>query len=108
MTFPQAVKSAALAALALFLATPSFAAKDSASAVDLLNSLGCKGCHRLNGEGGTLGPALDQVGAQLNEQRIRSQLLDPKSVNPGSLMPSFAHLSEQEIDTLVDYLSNLK
>jgi ubiquinol-cytochrome c reductase cytochrome b subunit len=108
MTFMKAVKSIAIAALALVMAAPAVAAEDSSRGIELLNSLGCKGCHRINGQGGTLGPALDGVGKRLDEQRIRRQLLDPKSVNPGSVMPSFGHLPEQDINTLVDYLGDIK
>ena len=108
MAFMKAVKSVAIAALVLVMAAPALAAEDSSRGLELLNSLGCKGCHRINGAGGTLGPALDGVGKRLNAQSIRRQLLDPKSLKPGSVMPSFGHLPEQDINTLVDYLGDLK
>jgi len=108
MTVPKAVKSTAIAALALVLAAPAFAAGDSSRAVELINSLGCKGCHQINGEGGSVGPVLNGVGKRLDEERIRQQLLDPKVANPNSMMPSFGHLPEKDIDTLVEYLSDLK
>lgn len=108
MTLSNAVKSAAVAALALFWTAAALAAEDPSRAVELLNALGCKGCHRIGAEGGTLGPALDGVGRRMGDQKIRRQLLDPKSVNPGSVMPSFAHLPGRDIDTLVDYLGDLR
>ena len=35
-------------------------------------------------------------------------LKDPQSLNPGTVMPSFAHLPEDELDALADYLLTLK
>jgi cytochrome c2 len=107
MTVSNGMKSIAVATLTLLLTAPAFAAEDS-RAIELINSLGCKGCHKINGEGGTLGPALDGVGKRLDEKKIRRQLLDPKSANPGSMMPSFGHLPQKDIETLVDYLDGLK
>ena len=94
-------------ALVLFccLLLPHLAHADDAPALDLINSQGCKGCHRLKGEGGTVGPDLTDVGKRLTPQQLRQVLVAPQSVKPGSLMPSFAHLSDQELDRLVDFLS---
>lgn len=108
MTLLNAIKPVAIAALALVLAAPALAAGNPSRAVELLNALGCKGCHRLNSEGGTLGPALDGVGKRLDKQKIRRKLIDPKAMNPGSMMPSFAHIPEQDIDLLADYLGGLR
>lgn len=35
-------------------------------------------------------------------------LKDPRAVSPGSVMPSFAHLSDEDLNALVDYLLTLK
>jgi cbb3-type cytochrome c oxidase subunit II len=35
-------------------------------------------------------------------------LRDPQSLNPGTVMPSFAHLPENELEALADYLLTLK
>jgi len=108
MTTRDVMKAAAAAGLALVLATTAWAANDEGRAAELIDSLGCKGCHTLNGGGGTLGPALDAVGKRLDGSQIRRQLLDPKAANPGSMMPSYANLPEKDIDALVDYLKDLK
>jgi ubiquinol-cytochrome c reductase cytochrome b subunit len=109
MTLSDAMKAAAaVAGLVLVLAATSWASEDEARAGELIDSLGCKGCHSLNGGGGTLGPALDAVGKRLDGNRIRRKLLDPKATKPDSMMPSYARLPEKDIDTLVDYLKNLK
>jgi cbb3-type cytochrome oxidase cytochrome c subunit len=35
-------------------------------------------------------------------------LRNPRGVSPGSVMPSFAHLSDEDLNALVDYLLTLK
>ncbi|MCA9034742.1 MAG: PQQ-dependent sugar dehydrogenase [Planctomycetaceae bacterium] len=39
--------------------------------------LQCKSCHQLHGDGGTVGPALDDVGKRLTRQKILESLLEP-------------------------------
>jgi ubiquinol-cytochrome c reductase cytochrome b subunit len=107
MDMTSMMKFAATAALSLALATPALAA-DDARARELINSLGCKGCHQLDGEGGTLGPAFKGVGSRLKEKDIREQLVNPKGKNPNTMMPAFANLPEKDLKVLVDYLSGLK
>jgi ubiquinol-cytochrome c reductase cytochrome b subunit len=107
MDMTRTMKFAATAALSLALAVPALAA-DDARARELINSLGCKGCHQLDGEGGTLGPALKGVGSRLKEKDIREQLLNPKAKNPKSMMPAFTSLPEKDLKILVEYLSSLK
>jgi ubiquinol-cytochrome c reductase cytochrome b subunit len=107
MNTTSMIKLAATAALSLALAAPALAA-DDARARDLINSLGCKGCHQLAGEGGTLGPAFEGVGNRLKEKDIREQLLNPKSKNPNTMMPAFANLPEKDLKVLVDFLKSLK
>jgi mono/diheme cytochrome c family protein len=100
--------TAAGAALLLALATPA-AAADEARALNQINALGCKGCHSLKGEGGTLAPALDGVGKRMGRDQIQAQLLDPKKKNPRTMMPSYAkQLPPPELKNLVDYLAGLK
>jgi ubiquinol-cytochrome c reductase cytochrome b subunit len=102
------LKLAAAAALSLALAAPALAADDNTRAEELIYSLGCKGCHQINGSGGTMGPALDGVGSRLKGKDIREQLRNPKSKNPGTMMPAFANLPEKDLKVLVDYLLSLK
>lgn len=101
------IKLVTSVALSLTLATPALAA-DEARARELINSLGCKGCHQLAGEGGTLGPSFDGIGKRLQEKTIREQLVNPKAKNPNSMMPAFANLAEKDLQVLVDYLKSLK
>ncbi len=91
-----------LAAL-LFCCTPSYG--DEITARNLLASQGCKGCHHLDGSGGNLGPALDKVGTRLTRVQIWEKLLDPKTTNPDSVMPDFKHLTDEQMNALLDFLT---
>ncbi len=101
--------------LVLFLLFSALALTRQAAADDararawqLLNSQGCKGCHRLGGAGGTVGPDLKGVGARLSREQLRQQLLDPRSRNSDGSMPAFPHLPAHEVETLVDFLAGLR
>jgi cytochrome c2 len=89
------------------LAAPALAA-DEAQARNLINSLGCKGCHSFEGSGGALGPALDEVGKRLDENQLEAKLLQPKASNPNSMMPSYGHLSQDNLAALVEFLHQQK
>lgn len=53
----------------------------------LRDHLPCLGCHRLNGEGGTIGPDLSTVRERRSPAYIAAMIEDPQRVVPGSLMP---------------------
>lgn len=74
---------------------------------------------------GTLGPALDNVGARLTEAQIRLRIVDEKQINPMTIMPGFYRdprhfrrvlddyegktiLTPQEVEDVVAYLLTLK
>lgn len=79
----------------------------------------CGACHRLNGRGGTLGPALDNEGAKTKHQLILTNLTpphttwnwhqahfrDPGGIVPGSQMKNPALSSEQILALTVFMLS---
>ena len=69
---------------------------------------GCSGCHKIQGVGGSVGPALDKIGAKRDRQWLHMQIENPKASNPKSLMPSFSHLPEKEEEALVQYLLSLQ
>lgn len=53
----------------------------------LRDHLPCLGCHKLNGEGGTIGPDLTTVRERRSPEYIASMIADPQRVVPGGLMP---------------------
>ncbi|MDO3377380.1 cytochrome c [Geoalkalibacter halelectricus] len=107
MTWSNLGKAAALAAICALLSAASVAAED-ARGRELINSLGCKGCHQFEGSGGTLAPALDGTGKRLDAEQIKKQLTEPGSINPNTMMPSYAHLPEDDLQILISFLENLK
>ncbi len=73
----------------------------------LFATKGCIGCHSLNGQGGKVGPALDDVGLRRSPEWIMQHFRDPQLVTPGSVMPKFG-FTEGEIRALTDFLLHLR
>jgi ubiquinol-cytochrome c reductase cytochrome b subunit len=74
----------------------------------LFQSLGCVGCHRVNGTGGTAGPDLSHEALRGRaRQWLVSQIRDPQSHDPNTGMPAFASLSDAQVNQLADYLLSL-
>jgi ubiquinol-cytochrome c reductase cytochrome b subunit len=74
----------------------------------LYQSLGCAACHRIHGEGEAVGPDLSTVGSRHDAARLIQHLRDPDSVVRGSVMPSYASLTEAELRDLANYMLSLK
>lgn len=73
----------------------------------LYAQLGCAGCHRIHGEGATVGPDLSRVGDRRNADWLIRHFKDPQAVSPGSIMPRF-HLSDADLHNLTAYMLSLK
>lgn len=87
----------------------------------LFQSLGCRGCHTVNGVGGADGPDLSRVGlkdpGRLDFTHVpgprtltawfEEHFRAPASIVPGSLMPALG-LTEAQIDSLTFYLLSLR
>ncbi|MBI3361751.1 MAG: cbb3-type cytochrome c oxidase subunit II [Chloroflexi bacterium] len=55
------------------------------------------------------GPDLTHVASRIDSREWHIlHLKDPRALNPGTLMPSFAYLSDKELDDLAAYLLTLK
>lgn len=78
-------------------------AEVSLPGADVFKNKGCVACHSIKGQGGEIGPALDNVGSRYNAEWIYQWLRDPSAVKPGTLMPKL-DLSDQERALLVFYL----
>ncbi len=89
--------------LITLLALPRVAGADEARARRLLNALGCKGCHLLDGQGGSVGPELDRIGRRLDAGALLQYLQRPPGEN--QTMPAFDHLPATELKILADYLA---
>jgi mono/diheme cytochrome c family protein len=69
----------------------------------------CVRCHKISGDGGTVGPDLTHVGTRRDAASIRDVIDDASMVYGDSVMPVFkGKLSEEQIAALVTYLSARK
>jgi ubiquinol-cytochrome c reductase cytochrome b subunit len=83
-------------------------AEDEAVAKNVFETV-CFACHRLHGDGGTIGPDLSFAGRTRDAATIRRIIEDPLNAFDESEMPPFAkRLTPAEIDALARYLASLK
>jgi hypothetical protein len=78
------------------------------SASQLVESLGCRGCHRIQDFGGSLAPDLTAIGTRLTTAEIAELLTAHPRSGENRLMPFYTTLSTEEIDKLSSYLYNLR
>jgi len=104
LLFPAALASAALAG-AQAQEIPAESDSLIRLGAQLYQREGCPLCHRIRGEGGTVGPALDGIAARRPDPAWYVRFLqDPAAVVQGSVMPPFGHLSETHRMALATYL----
>lgn len=84
---------------------PGLAPKEIGASV--FKSQGCLACHNLDLAGGVLAPSLNNIGVRRDAAWLREKLRDPHASVPGTFMPSFSRLSNEEIEGLVAYLGTL-
>lgn len=101
-------KFAVLATVGAFVFAAVPGSADEARGRELLTSLGCKGCHQLEGAGGRIGPALDGIGNRFDAEKLHKQLVDPRSFNANTMMPSYGHVKSEDLQALVDFLAAQK
>jgi ubiquinol-cytochrome c reductase cytochrome b subunit len=77
-----------------------------ATAADTYTAV-CVACHRMAGEGGTVGPDLTYVGRRRDEATLRRLIADPLTAYPKSTMPPFKDtLNDEQIAALARYLAS--
>ena len=76
--------------------------------LQVYSAQGCAACHKIGAEGGAAGPDLSEIGAARDAEWLKGFILDPSSFNPGSVMPPYGTLSEEDLDALARYLASLK
>jgi ubiquinol-cytochrome c reductase cytochrome b subunit len=75
---------------------------------ELFHSIGCISCHRINSEGGAVGPNLSNEGKKgRTSEWLKTQIRNPKAHDLNSIMPPFTSLSEEQVSYLVDFLKSL-
>ena len=71
----------------------------------VLRSQGCLSCHQRDLQGGIVGPSFSNVGVRWTDpERLRTQIVNAHELYPGSYMPAFEHLTDEEVDGLSAYL----
>jgi quinol-cytochrome oxidoreductase complex cytochrome b subunit/cytochrome c553 len=76
-----------------------------------LQTLGtrCVACHRIDGDGGAIGPELTHIGARRDAETIRQIITDPNDVYGDSMMPIYGpRLGPEVIAELAAYLAARK
>jgi mono/diheme cytochrome c family protein len=73
----------------------------------LFETQGCRGCHKLNGVGGSIGPDLTEEGANhRSPEWLERHFLAPNAVSAGSAMPNF-HFTREQARDLTYYMLSL-
>ncbi|MGD0095987.1 MAG: c-type cytochrome [Terracidiphilus sp.] len=73
----------------------------------LFETQGCRGCHKLNGVGGSIGPDLTGEGAnRRSPDWLERHFLAPNAVSTGSAMPNF-HFTKEQARDLTYYMLSL-
>jgi len=71
---------------------------------ELFTTKTCTGCHAVGGVGGIIGPALDTVGTRLGREGVKEQITNPRKAEEGKMQMPIIPMTEDELNTLVDYL----
>jgi len=70
---------------------------------------GCFMCHRLNGEGGKVGPDLTVEWTRgRSDEWLIGHFKDPPAYTPGSIMPAFKNLTDEQLKALTAFLQSQK
>jgi mono/diheme cytochrome c family protein len=73
----------------------------------LFETQGCRGCHKLNGVGGSIGPDLTEEGANhRSSDWLEKHFLAPAAVSTGSAMPNY-HFTQDQAKALTYYMLSL-
>jgi len=88
-------------------------ANGSMDPMAIIRGAGCTGCHKINGEGGAIGPDLTHVGSRLSANLIRESILTPDAkVAKGyekfkGIMPKVFgnQLTGAQLEALVQFLA---
>lgn len=102
---PSPTSTAKSATLPAPNATPDRAAVARGKA--LIKEQNCQACHRIDGQGGSVGPDLSEVGRRRDADWLLRHFRDPQAVSPGTLMPRF-QLPDADFGALTSYMLTLR
>jgi mono/diheme cytochrome c family protein len=76
-------------------------------ALQTIEDEGCRDCHTIDGTGATIGPNLsDEWARGRSDEWLLGHFRHPAAVTPGTPMPSFDYLSDEQLKALVRYLQD--
>lgn len=90
-----------------FIATAAKDSKAEDQTMNLIQELGCKGCHMIYGKGGSLSTDLTKVGNRLTAAQIEDFLADDSATRTKEFMPSYRSLTKEQRQLISEYLYNL-
>lgn len=99
------VSASSLLALTVLLGNSD--GRDDGPARKLVNSQGCKACHALEGDGGNLAISFESMRTDLSRAEMRSQLSNQERRHGNGTIPDFSHLTETELEALVDFIRTI-
>ncbi|MEA3363724.1 MAG: c-type cytochrome [Thermodesulfobacteriota bacterium] len=76
--------------------------------LEFIQVFGCKACHMIHGDGGSLAADLTQIGSRLTAAQIEALLTADTSTRTKGFMPSYSTLSKEELQRISNYLYNLR
>lgn len=85
----------------------NFSKDSAAKGKEYFENKGCYVCHSDGKQGSEFAPNLVNIGEKLNYEYAVKWLLDPKSFQPKTIMPSF-RLNKTEAEAIAAYLMTLK
>ena len=77
------------------------------SGKQLFETRGCAGCHAIQGQGGKVGPSLDDVAQRRSREYVIDQIRNPHLHNSTSVMPQL-NLAPEDVEKIATYLENKK
>ena len=72
-----------------------------------INKYGCNSCHRVDGQGGLVGPELDRAGFRLNDTWVYRWIRYPQGIKKHTRMPNLG-INDQDGRALTAYLNTLR
>jgi len=72
----------------------------------IMEKEGCVQCHKFRGKGGNAGPDLTGVTKTRTDDWIKEKIKNPKNSNSKSAMPSYSHLTENDISAIISYMKS--
>ena len=88
----------------LLLATPALA-QTTERPLQVLHALGCKSCHRFQGQGGRFARPLGLPGEAIGALRLSRQLARPAATSGPIRMPAYLGITAEQLRALTQLLA---